>query len=241
MRIKAFALAAILLAASACMVPTTIVYQLDSDVSLKASWKDYIAQNPSPKIVLRVPGNPKDITQAEMIQNESLYNDIEKRLLQGQFTVRDRSLLNEVLVRAGKELSYSEIGRKIDTDIILEIVSFRSMTMIGMRFVEGVAAEPTPVDVFGGVLDGRIIMVTSGEVVGMFTLKEIHPQPQYWIRPEGAREYIVNVTAADVEVMKNAITRKLVDLLKGLEVQSSRIVQAGFAPAGGSGWGKPGK
>jgi hypothetical protein len=49
------------------------------------------------------------------------------------------------------------------------------------------------------------------------------------------------VTAADVEVMKNAITKKLVDLLKGLDVQPSRIIQAGYAPAGGSGWGKPGR
>lgn len=235
MKIKSIALLAVLLAAAACMVPTTIVYELASDVSLKDSWKAYVAQNPSPKIVLRVPGNRKDITQAEMIQNESLYNDIEKRLLQGQFTVRDRSLLNEVLTRAGQELSYSEIGRRIDTEIILEIVSFRPMTMIGTRHVEGAAAPPAPADVFGAVLEGRIIMVTSGEVVGMFTIKELHPQPLYWIRPEGSRVFVVNMTEADVEVMKTAITKKLVDLLKGLDVQPSRVAMAGFKTAE-TGW-----
>ena len=84
-------------------------------------------------------------------------------------------------------------------------------------------------------LEGRIIMVTSGEVVGMFTIKELHPQPQYWVRPEGSRVFVVNMTEADVEIMKTAITKKLVDLLKGLDVQPSRVALAGFKTAD-TGW-----
>ncbi|MCX6561599.1 MAG: hypothetical protein NTZ26_13925 [Candidatus Aminicenantes bacterium] len=236
--IKSLALVLVLLAAVSCMVPTTIVYQLDSDVSLKDSWKASISQNPTAKIVLRVPGYSKEITQAEMTTYESLYNDIERKLLQAQFTVRDRSLLREVLTRAGGELSYSEIGKKVDTDIILEIVSFQKGTLTGTTFTEGSAVPPTPVDVFGAVLEGRIILVASGEVVGMFTIREIHPHPEYWIRPEGSRTYAVDVTEADIDAMKSAITKKLADLLKGLDVPPSRITRVGYAAAGSSGWGR---
>ncbi len=108
------------------MMPQIVTtYQARNDLILKDSWKDFLIRNPNPKVVLRVPDSPKDITQSEMMTYNSLYSYIEKRMLEANFTVRDRSLLKEVLTRAGGELNYADIRKKIDTDVIVEIVNVK--------------------------------------------------------------------------------------------------------------------
>ncbi len=224
-----------------CMPPTqsTVVIQADDDISMKASWASYMAARPNPKIVLRVPGYTKEITQTEMSQYESFYNFVEKRLLQAQFTVRDRSLLNEVLTRAGANLSYMEIRDKVDTDIMLEIVSYKAGLVSAMQFVDGSTAPPTPTTIQGVALEGRVIMVETGEVVGMFTLKEIHPYPDAYIltstdpaqqaalqalTPQ-QRQTLSTQLQSGSEQMWNALARKLVEVLKGNPVQPSRLTK----------------
>jgi hypothetical protein len=230
----------------ACMVPQLVTtYQTRNDVVLKNTWTDFLVNNPHPKVVLRVPDAPKDITQSEMMSYNSLYNFIEKRLLEANFTVRDRSLLREVLNRAGGELNYADIGKKIDTDIIVEIVNVRLGTwMLGTSSSEyqgyrsyaasaaqaiqkggvGTAAGPTQADVFGAILEGRVIMVSTGDVVGMFTLKELHPHPESWLTYANGQIIRIkseDLSEADIEYLRTNITQKLMNFLKGQAVPDS--------------------
>ncbi len=231
---RLFALTALLLAGSACMMTTTqtVSIQVDNEISMKDSWKAFITEHPTPKIVLRVPGYTKEVTRAEMTETESLYNFIEKKFLQAQFTVRDRTLLLEVLSHAGTNLSYSEIRNRVDTDIMLEIVSTRTGLIPGMMLVEGAAAPPAATTINGVELQGRIILVETGELVGMFTLREIHPAVSEFdsYQAASADPKLAGVANSWLEQIKartpemwDKLANKLVDLLKGNTVASSRV------------------
>jgi hypothetical protein len=267
---KKYLLLLFLLFAKACMMPEIITtYQAKNDLVMKDTWKNFLSENPAPKVVLRVPAEPREITQSEMMYYNSLYNYIERRLLETDFIVRDRSLLKEVLNRAGGELNYADIGKKIDTDIIIEIVNVKFGTwMRGIvssstqgesdleasvwqagRTTSGTRPGASRADVFGAVLEGRIIMVSTGNVVGMFTLKELHPRPEEWewIDDKGNTVRISSddLSDSDSEYLRNAITRKLTDYLKGLDVSNSIVSSESDSAVSSSGtkigrWGRKG-
>lgn len=251
---RKFLLIFFFLCVSACMMPEIVTtYQAHNDFVLKGSWKDFLGKNPAPKVVLRVPDLPKDITQSEMMYYSSLYSYIEKRLLEANFTVRDRSLLKEVLNRAGGELNYADIGKKIDTDFIVEIVNVKLGTwMQGIvssdnRSAANYAARASQIaqplgphrpkggtsktEVFGAILEGRVIMVSTGDVVGMFTIKEIHPRPQDWFgtddRGQSVKISSENLSDSDIEYLRTNITGKLIDFLRGLSVPDSIVTSSG--------------
>jgi hypothetical protein len=240
----------LLFAVSACMMSEIMTtYQTHNEFVMKDSWKDFLGKNTAPKVVLRVPDSPKDITQSEMMSYNSLYGCIEKGLLGANFTVRDRSLLKEVLSRAGGDLNYADIRKKIDTDFIVEIVSVKlGAWMLGMVSSQSNGAGaygagiPQPQqDVFGAILEGRVIMVVTGDVVGMFTIKELHPRPDTWFAPEtDANGQPIKIASealsdSDIEYLRTNITKKLIDFLKGLPVPDSMVTSGGNA--GGSGQG----
>ncbi len=238
---KRFLFFFLMLTVSGCVMSEIMTYQAHNDLVRNDSLKEFLSKNPTPKVVLRVPDSPKDITQSEMMTYNSLYSYIEKGLLEANFTVRDRSLLKEVLSRAGGELNYADIRKKIDTDFIVEIVSVKlGAWMLGT--VSSQSAANAQQDVFGGILEGRVIMVVTGDVVGMFTIKELHPRPEMWFGAEvdasGQPVKIAgeNLSDSDSEYLRTNITRKLVDFLKGLPVPDSTVTSSGYA-GGGSGGG----
>ena len=237
---KRFLLFFLLLTVSGCVTSEIMTYQAHNDFVLKDSWKDFLSKNPAPKVVLRVPDSPKDITQSEMMSYNSLYSYIEKGLLEANFTVRDRSLLKEVLSRAGGELNYADIRKKIDTDFFVEIVSVKlGAWMLGTVSSQNADApngartlQPQH-DVFGAILEGRVIMVVTGDVVGMFTIKEIHPRPENWFGTEtdATGQYIrlsgEALSDSDIEYLRTNITKKLIGFLKGLPVPDSMVTSGG--------------
>ncbi len=256
---------------SACMMPQIVTtYQARNDLILKDSWKDFLTKNPNPKVVLRVPDSPKDITQSEMMTYNSLYSHIEKSMLEANFTVRDRSLLKEVLNRAGGELNYADIGKKIDTDVIVEIVNvkigtwmqgtvssdsqgapdseagrrqaesdLKSQSLRKGRSVRPAGGDRSNSEVFGAIVEGRIIMVATGDIVGMFTLKEVHPYPEEWIKAgangQSIRIASEDLTESDIEYLRTNITQKLVNFLKGQPVPDSVVSSTGYGAAYGKG------
>ncbi|MGD0711837.1 MAG: hypothetical protein ABR968_11745 [Bacteroidales bacterium] len=94
----------------------------NNEVIINESLKTFLAQNKSPKFVLRTP-ETKSVTEEEKTANELYYTTIEKTLMKHGYTVRDRSLLNE-LVHQGQ--SYEQIAKSIDTDLILEIQGIKN-------------------------------------------------------------------------------------------------------------------
>ncbi len=134
------------------------------------------------KIVLRVPAMPPQVSQADIIAKNKLYDIIERALYKAGFTVRDRALLEKVL--QGEIGSYREVADKIDTDIILEIISLETGIKLSHRFYYDPSTDtnekladtigenqPGPVfTLYGGKLDARIITVKDGSVTGIMTI-----------------------------------------------------------------------
>jgi hypothetical protein len=93
------------------------------------------------------------------------------------YTVRDRNLLNNLLL-SGQNLSYKEIGEKIETDIIIEIISITSeMISANDKKVELEERKLSPdfeatyrLDAENFTVDCKIILVNDGTTAGMLTL-----------------------------------------------------------------------
>jgi hypothetical protein len=69
-------------------------------------------------VVLRIPRTASNVTQE--IQNNELYNTIEKKLMNTGFVIRDRALLEKLVLN--EQLSYESIAEKIKVDLIIEVV-----------------------------------------------------------------------------------------------------------------------
>lgn len=108
--------------------------QEPNDVFTKPSLKTFLADNPNPKIVLRVPSVATNfaysgtdvINRPNMFNaNTDMYNTIERELLRAGFDVRDRSLF-EALLGKSEATDYKKIKELTDTDLILELVNLNS-------------------------------------------------------------------------------------------------------------------
>ncbi len=80
-------------------------------------------------------------------------------------------------------------------------------------------------------------MVVTGDVVGMFTLKEIHPYPAEWFKT-GANNLSIRISSddlndSDIEYLRTNITQKLINFLKGQSVPDSVVSSSGNAAASG--------
>jgi len=133
------------------------------------------------KIVLRVSGAPKSITQEAQKEVSRPYDNLERELSKAGFIVRDRDLLEKITSEL-KPSSYMELAKAIDTDIILEILYLGPCDLSHNKYYEPGAermfslnADPKHPDsltfpMHGGQIDCRVITVRDGTVSGMFTL-----------------------------------------------------------------------
>src|SRR5882762_9080965 len=108
---KLYLLPVIFLMITGCGSYTSLIkYQkLPDDVYANNNLKEYLKNNNSPKIVLRVPNTNDKATSNTIINqnNNVLYNAIEKELLKEGFNVRDRGLFNEIMDKS-KSADYSK-------------------------------------------------------------------------------------------------------------------------------------
>lgn len=165
----------------------TAVNPSKHDVFIHSELREFLKKNPNPRIVLRVPTTTGTITTTESEKNEnynSLYGRIEREFMKEGYTVRDRSLLN-ALVASGQYGSHKEIGEKIQTDIILEIISITENELdkdiqTEAKFLKNFKQETlNKVDVKQVlerrltikeyIINCKIVLVSSGATVGMAT------------------------------------------------------------------------
>jgi hypothetical protein len=153
----------------------------ENEIVINPELREFLKKNPNPKVVLRVPSTTSNVTAAESEKNSNynnLYGRIEKELMKEGYTVRDRNLLNNLLL-SGQNLSYKEIGEKIETDIIIEIVSINentvSTTNSKVEFEQDISQLNTNITIknlftaINYAVDCKIILVNEGTTVGMFT------------------------------------------------------------------------
>jgi len=146
----------------------------DNEIVVTPELRALLAANPRPKIVIRVPSPPSNVTEAEKFN--SYINLIEKTFLQKGFVVRDRALL-ENLMKAGNA-DYQSIQRTIDTDLIIDILALEfnipnrvnSFYNITLKRNEKFATSLNYVNCAKARLECRITIVEKGQLGGLFTL-----------------------------------------------------------------------
>jgi hypothetical protein len=146
----------------------------DNEIVISPELRDLLAVNPKPKIVIRVPNPPSNVTAAEKFN--TYINVIEKTFLRAGFVVRDRALL-ENLMKTGKA-DYQSIKNTIDTDLFIDILSleFEIPNNVGTFYNitqkrDGKFATPENyVNCQKAKLECRVTIAEKGQLGGLFTL-----------------------------------------------------------------------
>ena len=136
------------------------------------------------KIVLRVPGAPKNITQETQKEVGRPYDRLERELSKVGFVVRDRELLEKVASEI-KPSNYLELAKAIDTDLILEVLYVGPCDLSHKQYYDPKTGHMAELNnpsmelkhpgsltflMHGGQIDCRVITARDGTVSGMFTL-----------------------------------------------------------------------
>ena len=145
-----------------------------SEIVLAPELRALIAEIPKPKIVIRVPNPPANVTEADRFN--SYINVIEKEFVQQGYTVRDRALL-QTLVAGNSD--YKAIKERIDTDLIIDVLALHfDGTVAVHKFFnkttgaeESFATEATYIECPVAILECRVTIVDRGQLGGLFTLK----------------------------------------------------------------------
>jgi hypothetical protein len=163
------------------------------EVVTNKSKLEFIKAASNPTIVLRVPDANKGVLEEDKnvksdgrkddgnnsLYNINVYNIIEKELLKGGFTVRDRALFQKVL--GDKSVNdYSKIKELTETDLILELSTleyvgypFNSFgyTLTGRRNMDTRSSIScsNSIVIYGLKLEFRLIKVKENDFIGSFT------------------------------------------------------------------------
>ena len=234
--------AALLLAATAAMscmsfnlgtVKPNIA--LGSEIVSTPELKAMLQEIPKPKIVIRVPNPPANVTEADRFN--SYINVIEKTFVQAGYTVRDRALLQNVM--GGGNVDYKSLKEKIDTDLIIDILGlqFDGSTAVHTFFnkttqkEEPFATPQTYVECGFASLECRVTIVDRGQLGGMFTLRTSPADAQEldfyidgfrqnmaWVGQESAGLFpVLRIVIGEEQKLQftQVLARRLIDLLSG--------------------------
>lgn len=141
--------------------------QKPDEVYLSPAFTSFLKTNPFCSVVLRVPVKSGNVVEEEASFNRSMYFSIEKILLKNNFKVKDRSLF---------EKRYQENPAKTDTDLILELVSFKQINYYTNKVIpeaskeEEESALPSYFYFKGAYAEFKITNVSTNEVMGIFVL-----------------------------------------------------------------------
>lgn len=146
------------------------------DIFVNNNLRKFLKENPSPKIVLRVPNSDDKATSntSTSKDNNLLYNAIEKEFLKGGFSVRDRGLFNEIINKTGST-DYSKIQDLTNTDLILEVVNIDPAIIYTTNKVTLVSKKRKSEQIqeidykrYGASVEYRLIIVKNNEIAGTY-------------------------------------------------------------------------
>lgn len=172
---------------------------------------EFVKNTTNPTIVLRVPNATREVLEEDKnvktlknndgtnnLNDINVYNVIEKELLKGGFTVRDRALFEKVL--GDKSVSdYSRIKELTETDLMLELsnIQYVKYPMNYFTFfsqskrqgsIEHRITCPNYFNLYGLRLEFRLIKVKENDFIGSFTYN-------YAPCDDSPCNYYINVTA----------------------------------------------
>jgi hypothetical protein len=135
--------------------------------------REFMRNNKSPKIVLRVPSPELIATGTE--NNDPIYNAIENEFIKAGYKVRDRALFEEMLSSSDEKNNYEEISRRTDTDMILELlkldtdVYYETNKYYTYNGEERVFPIKNSLSAPGAEARFKLILIDENEVAGSFT------------------------------------------------------------------------
>jgi len=149
------------------------------DVSVRPSLKQLVKEHPSLKVVLRVPNVTTNVTQAGQTLSgnaglDHAYDEIEKKLFDAGYVVRDRALLSSLIDKEGIT-SYKEIQTRVDTDLIIDVSNLHfndPQDWITTQNYAGGNLGPYGYTMGEAVatVEAKFIIVETGEVGAIVTL-----------------------------------------------------------------------
>ena len=155
-----------------CATTKTIKFtEKPDDITTTNSLKEYLSNNPNPKIVLRTSETAHKITDNE--RSDYLYNAIENELLKSGFIVRDRQLFNQIVTNDQNNNNYGNLKDKSDTDLIIELIKLDpSIAYTTNKYYDSKGKERTESMIdrkkFGASIEFKIIMIDSNEFAGIY-------------------------------------------------------------------------
>ena len=146
------------------------------EISISPEFRQFVSKNKQQiSVVLRTPRTTSNVTQET--QNSELYNTIERRLMNAGFIVRDRALLEKLLVN--EQSSYESIAQKVKADLIIEVMEntrYNNIPTKMYRKKDNKEVDIIPFDKLSIItykFSFRIVIVETGASSGFFTFHYI--------------------------------------------------------------------
>ncbi len=135
--------------------------------------REFMQSHTPPKIVLRVPD--PELVATESGNNDLLYAAIEEEFIKAGFQVSDRALFEEIMSRSDDKISYVEMSRRTNTDMILELVkldmdvSYKTNKFYTYEGEQRLFPDNESVSAVGAKVTFRFILIKNNELAGHFT------------------------------------------------------------------------
>lgn len=145
---------------------------------------NFLLKHKNPKIVLRVEKNnfkyPEVVSIRNSIithkeDNSYLYQAIENKLLSNNFIVRDRQLFNQTVDNEKKKnnFDYEKIGKKTDTDLILELVKIDTSVLYATnKYYDSKNKQKLEKDGqyerYGASVEFKVILIKNNQFAGSY-------------------------------------------------------------------------
>ncbi|MFA7615636.1 MAG: hypothetical protein WCY16_03535 [Weeksellaceae bacterium] len=145
--------------------------QNKEDIITNQNLKDFLKNNKSPKVVLRVPNSSLAVTDTE--DNSYLFNAIENEFLANGFLVRDRQLFNQILSNSDNNVDYSVLRDKSDTDLIIELSQLKYDVLYETnKYTDDAGREKVENKIvhkrYGAMVEFKVIIVKNNEYAGVY-------------------------------------------------------------------------
>jgi hypothetical protein len=157
---------------SSCSSTKTIKFSdKENDVFTTDNLKEFLEENKSPKVVLRVPDASQNTTAQESV--DYLYNSIENQLLASGFVVRDRQLFNQIIGNDNNNIDYEKLKEKSDTDLIIELtkldpsILYETNTYYDKKDRKKTETEGT-YEEYGASVEFKVVSIKNNEYAGMY-------------------------------------------------------------------------
>jgi len=147
-----------------------------NEVTKSGELNSYLESKDNVKFVLRSPEGFDNFSYEEQIKWKDLFAFVEKELINKGYVVKDRVLLDLLLEKG--DMSVMDVGKAIDTDIIIEIIDVEfdipnqvkdfSIKEKGVATNFSVWSDLEYIDCRLSKLECRITMVDVGNVGGIF-------------------------------------------------------------------------